>query len=57
MLRVKPNIDSLCGLMLAGDEKTKLMKKNAILLVGSTRVGKSTLFNYLNGKALRAVFN
>lgn len=42
--------------MLAGDLQVKKMKKApTYLIVGDSRVGKSSLFNYVRGFALKAV--
>lgn len=44
-----PNINTLEGCKFAGDLQTKKIKEKAILVVGDTRVGKSTIFNYAIG--------
>lgn len=42
--------------MLAGDLQVKKMKKApTYLIVGDSRVGKSSLFNHIRGFAMRAV--
>jgi putative ribosome biogenesis GTPase RsgA len=42
--------------MLAGDLQVKKMKKApTYLIVGDSRVGKSSIFNYIRGLALKAV--
>ena len=41
--------------MLTGDHHIRTLGQKAIILVGETKVGKSTLFNYLQNKQLRAV--
>lgn len=35
------------GVMLAGDLAIRKLKRKAIVIVGDTRIGKSTLLNYL----------
>ena len=42
-----PNVDKMGGCMLAGELEIRKIGKKAILIVGDTRVGKSTLFNLL----------
>ena len=50
-----PNVETMGGCMLAGDLiVAKLAGNENVLLVGDTRVGKSSLFNYLRGLSLRA---
>ena len=41
--------------MLSGDELALKIKDESIFLVGESRVGKSTLFNYILGKMLKVV--
>lgn len=42
-----PNVETMGGCMFAGDLAIRKVSKKAILIVGDTRVGKSTLFNFL----------
>ena len=42
-----PDIQSMWGCMFAGDLATKNLQKRVIAIIGDSRIGKSTLFNYL----------
>lgn len=42
-----PNVNTMGGCMFAGDLAICKVSKKAILIVGDTRIGKSTLYNYL----------
>lgn len=44
---MKPNAETMEGVMLAGDLAIRKLKPKAIVIVGDTRIGKSTLLNYL----------
>ena len=46
----KPDIDNMWGCMFAGDLQIAKCKDKGILILGDTRVGKSTLLNYLTNK-------
>ena len=46
-------VEDIFYCMFAGDLKTKNIKQKSIFLVGQSRVGKSTLFNYLLGNRLK----
>lgn len=37
------------GCMFAGDTEIKNVLKKSIIIVGNSRIGKSTLFNYISG--------
>ena len=52
-----PNIKSMWGCMFAGDMAIENIKKKSILIVGDSRIGKSTLFNYLSGVNLIGVYD
>lgn len=52
-----PNIKSMWGCMFAGDMAIENVKKKSILIVGDSRIGKSTLFNYLSGVNLIGVYD
>jgi len=43
------------GCMFAGDMAIENVKKKSILIVGNSRIGKSTLYNYLSGVTLKGV--
>ena len=55
MEQPQPDISTVYGCMLAGDECIRQLGNKCIFLVGESRVGKSTLFNYLLGMKLQAV--
>lgn len=55
MQEEQPNIETLEGCMFAGDLGIKKTKSKVIMIVGDTRVGKSTLFNYIVGVPLIGV--
>lgn len=42
-----PNCATMSGCMLQGDLVTQKLLSAAIVIVGDSRVGKSTLFNHL----------
>ena len=46
-------VEDIFYCMFAGDLKTKNIKQKSIFLVGESRVGKSTLFNYMLGHKLK----
>lgn len=52
-----PKINNMWGCMFAGDMVIENAKKKSILIVGNSRIGKSTLFNYLSGVSLKGVFD
>ena len=39
--------------MFGGDLKVEQLSNKAIILMGKSRIGKSTLFNYMIGKELK----
>lgn len=43
----QPDTNQMWGCMFAGDLAIKKLGNKAIIIVGETRVGKSTLFNHL----------
>ena len=45
-------VENIYACMLAGDECVRQIKRRSIFLIGETRVGKSTLLNYLRGLKL-----
>jgi ABC-type thiamine transport system ATPase subunit len=47
MDRELPDISNMWGCMFAGDLALKNLKKKAIAIIGDSRIGKSTLFNYI----------
>lgn len=49
----KPDIGNMWGCMFAGDLQIAKCKDKGILILGDTRVGKSTLLNYLTNKPLK----
>ena len=53
MDRAENEAENIYACMLAGDEHVKKIKNKSIFLVGETRVGKSTLLNYLRGLRLQ----
>ena len=42
----QPDITTMEGCMFAGDLRVKNVNKRMNVIVGDTRIGKSTLFNY-----------
>ena len=50
-----PNIQNIYGMMFAGDLLVQKLGRHAIFLVGESRIGKSTLFNLLQGFQLEAI--
>lgn len=50
-----PDVTSMWGCMFAGDMAIENVKKKSILIVGNSRIGKSTLYNYLSGVTLKGV--
>lgn len=51
----QPDLNNMWGCMFAGDKSIKETQKKSIFIVGNTRIGKSTFFNYVSGMALRGV--
>lgn len=52
-----PKINNMWGCMFAGDMAIENVKKKSILIVGDSRIGKSTLFNYMSGINLKGVYD
>ena len=53
--RDHPDIKDMWGCMFAGDLATKKLQKRAIAIIGDSRIGKSTLFNYILKRPLIGV--
>lgn len=47
----------MSGMMLKGERTLKELPSHNIAIIGDSRIGKSTLFNYLNGVRLEAKVN
>jgi tRNA U34 5-carboxymethylaminomethyl modifying GTPase MnmE/TrmE len=52
--KINPHVEELFTVMHEIDERVKMVKKEAIMLVGLTRVGKSTCYNWALNHPLKS---